>query len=99
MEPRRRGPQRAGAIPKKWAQWRWRPFSIIWRSSATWRGCACAASGPAATVLTRDEAQRVLAAVKPGVPGLIIPLLYGTGMRLLEALRLRVKVSPLLDLQ
>ena len=42
-------------------------------------------------VLTQQETQRVLAALKPGTSGLIIRLLYGTGMRLLECLRLRVK--------
>jgi len=42
-------------------------------------------------VLTAEETQRVLAALKPGTNGLIIRLLYGTGMRLMECLRLRVK--------
>ncbi len=42
-------------------------------------------------VLTAEEARRVLAALKPGTASLIVRLLYGTGMRLLEALRLRVK--------
>jgi integron integrase len=42
-------------------------------------------------VLTKAETQRVLAALKPGTGALIIRLLYGTGMRLLECLRLRVK--------
>jgi integron integrase len=42
-------------------------------------------------VLTQEETLRVLAALKPGTGGLIIRLLYGTGMRLMEALRLRVK--------
>ena len=42
-------------------------------------------------VLTPEEMQRVLAALKPGTNGLIIRLLYGTGMRLMECLRLRVK--------
>lgn len=41
-------------------------------------------------VLTRTETQRLLAATS-GKTGLIIRLLYGTGMRLMEALRLRVK--------
>jgi integron integrase len=43
------------------------------------------------TVLTADETRRVLAALKPGTAGLIIRLLYGSGMRLIEGLRLRVK--------
>ena len=42
-------------------------------------------------VLTQEETRRVLAALKPGSTGLIIRLLYGTGMRLMECLRLRVK--------
>ena len=42
-------------------------------------------------VLTMEETQRVLAALKPGTCSLIIRLLYGTGMRLMECLRLRVK--------
>ena len=42
-------------------------------------------------VLTREETRRVLAALKPGTTSLVVRLLYGTGMRLLEALRLRVK--------
>lgn len=42
------------------------------------------------TVLSREEVQRVLA-VMDGCSGLIARLLYGTGMRLMECLRLRVK--------
>jgi integron integrase len=42
------------------------------------------------TVLTREEAQRVIAHLR-GVHWLIAGLLYGSGLRLLEALRLRVK--------
>ena len=42
------------------------------------------------TVLTKDEVKRVLAAVPPEHQ-LACQLLYGTGMRLLECLRLRVK--------
>jgi integron integrase len=41
-------------------------------------------------VLSCDEVQRLLAAMD-GRPGLIASLLYGTGMRLMECLRLRVK--------
>ncbi len=41
-------------------------------------------------VLTQGEAQRLLAATR-GTPGLVVRLLYGTGMRLMEGLRLRVK--------
>lgn len=42
-------------------------------------------------VLTRDEARALLAAVDDPLMGLILRLLYGTGMRLMEGLRLRVK--------
>lgn len=42
------------------------------------------------TVLTRDEVVRLLTAMD-GRPWLIASLLYGTGMRLMECLRLRVK--------
>jgi integron integrase len=41
-------------------------------------------------VLTRDEVKKVLAGLE-GRDHLILSLLYGTGMRLLEGLRLRVK--------
>jgi integron integrase len=42
------------------------------------------------SVLTRDEVGSVLA-LMDGVPGLLARLLYGTGMRLMEGLSLRVK--------
>lgn len=42
------------------------------------------------TVLNGGEVRALLACAE-GVPGLVVRLLYGTGMRLLEALRLRVK--------
>lgn len=41
-------------------------------------------------VLTVAETQRLLAATS-GTPGLVVRLLYGTGMRLMEGLRLRIK--------
>jgi integron integrase len=41
-------------------------------------------------VLSREEVQRLLAAMD-GRPWLVASLLYGTGMRLMECLRLRVK--------
>ena len=43
------------------------------------------------TVLRRDETQRLLAAIADAQCALVAELLYGTGMRLLEGLRLRVK--------
>ena len=42
------------------------------------------------TVLNHDEVARLLAAVRPE-QSLMVRLLYGTGMRLMECLRLRVK--------
>jgi site-specific recombinase XerD len=45
------------------------------------------------TVLSREEVQRVLDAMS-GIHRLIAQLLYGSGLRLLEALRLRVKACP-----
>ena len=43
------------------------------------------------TVLTRDEVGRLLKHVDDPLMDLVVRLLYGTGMRLLECLRLRVK--------
>ena len=43
------------------------------------------------TVLTRAEVQRLLGALADDTPGLIARLLYGTGMRVMEGVRLRVK--------
>ena len=43
------------------------------------------------TVLTKGEIQRVFCAMKPSTHRLMARLLYGTGMRLMECLRLRVK--------
>ena len=42
-------------------------------------------------VLTHVEVQPLLARMGEGVTGLLGRLLYGTGMRLLEGVRLRVK--------
>jgi integron integrase len=42
------------------------------------------------TVLSESEVKRLLACME-GVPGLVARLLYGTGMRLMEGIRLRVK--------
>ena len=42
-------------------------------------------------VLTRDEVRSVFQGLQGRAPSLVVQLLYGTGMRLLEALRLRVK--------
>jgi len=42
------------------------------------------------TVLSEAEVKRLLACME-GMPGLVARLLYGTGMRLMEGLKLRVK--------
>ena len=57
-----------------------------------WLDCLVRARKPERlpVVLSRDEVRAVLAGVR-GTPNLICRLLYGTGMRLLEGLRLRVK--------
>jgi integron integrase len=48
--------------------------------------------GRVPVVLTRDEVRQLFAQVgRAGPVSLVLELLYGTGMRLLEALRLRVK--------
>lgn len=41
-------------------------------------------------VLTREEVSRVLA-IMDGVPQLVVKMLYGSGLRIMEAVRLRVK--------
>ena len=43
------------------------------------------------TVLSVNEVNALLAKLHDDEPGLVVRLLYGTGMRLMEALRLRVK--------
>lgn len=43
------------------------------------------------TVLSRDEVQRLIKALPDDTPSLVARLLYGTGMRLMEGVRLRVK--------
>lgn len=42
-------------------------------------------------VLTRDEVQRLMAVLPDATPSLVLRLCYGSGLRLSEALRLRVK--------
>jgi len=57
-----------------------------------WLGDLVHAKRPAhvPVVLTRDEARAVLSCLE-GVPYLVAALLYGAGLRLLEALQMRVK--------
>src|SRR6185436_18485447 len=42
-------------------------------------------------VLTRQEVQKLLAAIPIGTYQMMVRLLYGTGMRLMECVRLRIK--------
>ncbi len=51
------------------------------------------------TVLTRSEVQHLLASLNDDVEGMVVRLLYGTGMRLMEAVRLRVKDADLASRQ
>ncbi len=51
------------------------------------------------TVLSRPDVQRLLAALPDDTPGLVARLLYGTGMRLMEGVRLRVKDLDLVQRQ
>ena len=57
-----------------------------------WLECLVRARKPVRlpVVLSRDEVRRLLSGVR-GTPSLVCRLLYGTGMRLLEGLELRVK--------
>jgi integron integrase len=57
-----------------------------------WLECLVRARKPARlpVVLSRDEVRRLLGRVR-GTPNLVCRLLYGTGMRVLEGLRLRIK--------
>lgn len=43
------------------------------------------------SVMSQEEVRRVIAAVDDPLMNLVVALLYGTGMRVMEALRLRVK--------
>lgn len=61
-------------------------FDLPWLDGIT----RAKASKRLPAVLTQAEARALLANVD-GLPGLVIRLLYGTGMRLTEGLRLRVK--------
>src|SRR5215218_5116551 len=58
------------------------------RRAAMARGCRAKRPARLPVVLTKDEVRRVLAEAH-GTSGLVLRLLYGTGMRVLEALRLR----------
>lgn len=48
-------------------------------------------SGHLPTVMTKDEAMRLIQAMPPDIHQLMAKLLFGTGMRLMECIRLRVK--------
>ncbi|NKF21935.1 integron integrase [Solimonas marina] len=51
------------------------------------------------TVLSRDEVKALLDALPDDVPSLVVRLLYGTGMRVMEGVRLRVKDVDLVQRQ
>src|ERR1700752_793849 len=68
-------------------------YRDVLRMPVGWLNTLVRAKRPARVpvVLTREEVRRVLTRLKGrGSPALIAGLLYGTGMRLLEALQLRV---------
>jgi integrase len=45
------------------------------------------------SVLTRDEVRQLLASMDDATLALMVKLMYGTGMRLMECVRLRVMVT------
>ena len=68
-------------------------YRDVLRMPVGWLNTLVRAKRPARVpvVLTREEVRRVLARLKGRPTALIAGVLYGTGMRLLEALQLRVK--------
>ena len=67
-------------------------YKEVLHSELPWLDDVESAKRPARVrvVLTQDEVDRLLQATR-GTSGLVLRLLYGTGMRILECLRLRVK--------
>jgi integron integrase len=67
-------------------------YKEVLRAELPWLDGVQSAKRPARlpVVLTRAEVRSVLVRTS-GTPGLVLRLLYGSGMRILEALRLRVK--------
>jgi integron integrase len=67
-------------------------YSTVLSAPVGWLGDVVRAKKPTRlpVVLTREEVKRVFAPLA-GVPALVARLLYGAGLRLLEALELRVK--------
>jgi integron integrase len=67
-------------------------YREVLRQDLGWMGSIVRAKGPhrLPVVLTRDEVRAILQRLD-GPPRLVAMLLYGSGLRLLEALRLRVK--------
>jgi integron integrase len=67
-------------------------YRAVLEQDATWLEGVVRAKGPARfpVVLTHEEVRKVLSQID-GVPHLVCRLLYGSGLRLLECLRLRVK--------
>jgi len=67
-------------------------YRVVLNIPLSWLNEVVRAKKPARlpTVLSRIEVQTVLARTE-GMPGLMLHLLYGSGMRLMECVRLRVK--------
>jgi integron integrase len=67
-------------------------YAEVLGSKVAWLGDIIRAKQPhrIPVVLTREEVRGIVAELR-GVPQLVTRLLYGSGLRLLEALRLRVK--------
>ena len=67
-------------------------YKEVLQAELPWLENVVSAKRPARlpVVLTKEEVRRVLAETR-GTSGLVLRLLYGTGMRVLEGLRLRVK--------
>jgi len=67
-------------------------YKDVLQTELPWLENVVSAKRPARlpVVLTKEEVRRVLSETH-GTSGLVLRLLYGTGMRVLEALRLRVK--------
>ena len=71
--------------------WRWHLINIV---EYQWIGCLylgprCVLE-PVALTITREEVKQVLSLLD-GVPELVVKLLYGCGLRITEAVKLRVQ--------
>ena len=68
-------------------------YRVVLEIELPWMGEVVRAKRPRRlpVVLSQEEVARVLVAMSEGLSGLMARLLYGTGMRLMECLRLRIK--------